>query len=305
MIDAEALLKRYSHYLRFVEAKQDKTIEAYSRDVKAYLDYLMHHQIIALEGINHQVIADYLLSLSAQHTSSSRYRYIVSIRSFHRYLLRNGLMTYDPTLNLQVKQQSQRIIHTMTVDEVRKLLSFPLDKPIDYRDYTIILLLFSCGLRASECCDLRFSQVYLEEQFLRILGKGDKERVIPMSSYLIEFMSHYLSVVRPLWEKGSHDRVFISPKGKALSRNTLYNMIQYRSREVSLDKKISPHVLRHAFATNLLDHHADLRSIQELLGHSSIATTQIYTHVDATRIVQAYDQFHPGLNIKKGSKENE
>ncbi|PKM69437.1 MAG: hypothetical protein CVU94_03980 [Firmicutes bacterium HGW-Firmicutes-19] len=191
---------------------------------------------------------------------------------------------------------------TLTRTDINRLLqSFPSTPLAEYQK-TICEVLFATGLRVSELCQLQFQQVYTEEGILRIIGKGDKERIIPIGKSALQAYKNYVEHIRPHWLKKGSSAVFIGPNGKQLSRQYVWAMLKYKSKELGFEPNISPHTLRHSFASALLEGGADLRIIQELLGHSDISTTQIYTHIETSRLHKNYDEFHPGRLL---DKENE
>jgi integrase/recombinase XerD len=218
-------------------------------------------------------------------------RQLSVLRGFHAFVADKDPLLTDPTDTLPGIRKIERLPQSIPTTEVDVLLEgeqghLDLDRPL-------IDLLYSCGLRVTELVTLQLNQVFLEEGFLRILGKGNKERIVPMADATRSSLRHYLVNVRPLWQKSRTANVFINAKGKPISRQYVYTMLVSKERQLGLKTHLTPHKLRHSFATVLLNGGADLRVVQELLGHSDIRTTQIYTHVEERRLRNAYDEHHP------------
>jgi site-specific recombinase XerD len=217
-----------------------------------------------------------------------------SIRSFHRFISFKYDLK-DPTLNLEVKNKSKRLPIFATIDEVDKIMAYFTNENQDVLNHALLETIYCCGLRVSECTKLTVSQVNLEQKILRVLGKGSKERIIPIPENSLAVIKNYYNNVRPLWLKKRTNLFFINRFGKHITTEYVENMIKFVCEEVGITKKITPHKLRHSFATHLLEGGADLRTIQELLGHSDIRTTEIYTHVQKERLKESYNNFFPQL----------
>lgn len=306
MTTQNKFIQEYSNYLKFAVSKSANTQVSYLHDITLFLQEMKERGVNDITLLKTNDFQDYFAELHQTHKASSIYRRYIAIKSFYEFLQIKGYVTSDELSSVRVKQQGARVVKTLSLDEVEKLLSFPVTQPKDYLDKAVLSLIFICGLRVSECCQLKFSQIYMEERFLRILGKGDKERIIPVTKNALEILQSYLNDARALWPQSSKTKefVFINKKGNVITRNYVYNMIQLRGKVAGISH-ISPHMLRHTFATTLLDNQADLRVIQELLGHRDISTTQVYTHVDKQRLLKDYDQFHPQIKIEKGNKKDE
>lgn len=300
-------LNDFLHYIRYIEPKAKLTVESYRNDLEQYLDFLEKNNVENLKKVKFSDINYYLQSLKNDYALSSIQHKAVSIRQFHQYLLQMGIVNSDPSQYLDVKNMEDKLPHIVSVDSIDSLLSFNLEKDKDYLDKTILLLLYHSGLRVSELCALRFSHLYLDERWIRIMGKGSKERMVPISFESQKALKHYLNTIRPRWDLHHSDFVFINKKGMTISRQYIHTMIKYRSKEMGVTENISAHSLRHRFATSFLEAGVDLRYIQELLGHSDIATTQIYTHVNVKTMRSEYDQFVSGSSIanKKGGNDDE
>lgn len=297
----------FINYLTYANPKSKDTISAYQYDLKNFNYYLEANHITQLTEVKEKDIRAFYLSLEETHKRSSIYRTSVTIRSFFDYLVNIKSIDKNPCLLIKVKSQGKRIVQTLSTDEIKQLMSFSLNEDKDYLDLALCLVMFSGGLRVSEVSQLIVSQFYPSERMVRVRGKGNKERIVFLNDLTIRTLMDYIERIRSTWILKANNKdknlVFVNEKGKPISRYTIYNMIQYRCNQSGINKKISPHTLRHAFATQLLNQDVDLRVIQELLGHSDIATTQVYTHVDKKRILKDYDRFHPGSTLGKGEKD--
>lgn len=290
-------LVEYLNYLRYVAQYSKHTIEAYHSDLLIYLenrDTLNETQ----EGLR-----EFLRAFSNAHEMSSTARMMSSIRKFYEFLQVSRYIDYNPTDFISISQKKNKLPHYLTLKEIEQLVSFETIEPDDYLDLAIIELLYSCGLRVSELCDLKTSNIDTNEMIIKVLGKGEKERIVPFSSRALNALENYYTHSKSKWMKKLVNFVFINSKSKPLSRQSVYNRIISRAKQVGLQKHVTPHMLRHSFASSLINEGADLRSVQELLGHKDISTTQIYTHLDKKKQKEMYDRFHPGKQIEKGDKK--
>lgn len=290
----------FLHHCLLNEGKAKNTVDAYRRDLSNYRLF-MTEKGINLNQIVYKDIIDWINFIQQSKKPTSVNRMVSSVTGFHRFLFEQYKIV-DPTVKLSVSRAKNPLPKTLTRADVNRLLeSFP-STPIGEYQKTICELLFATGLRVSELCQLQFQQIYLEEAILRVIGKGDKERIIPIGKSALKAYRNYIENIRPKWLKKGSSVVFIGPNGKQLSRQYVWSVLKYKSEELNLHPKISPHTLRHSFASALLQGGADLRIIQELLGHSDISTTQIYTHIESGRLHRNYDEFHPGRLL---DEENE
>lgn len=293
----EDALDNYLHHLMNVELKSKNTIQAYITDVKAFIESIDSTVLLPLEvktsDLNH-----YLETLFTTRSNASLLRWISSLKHFYQFLDQRYKLTHNPTLNITSVHKTQRLPKVISIDEVHQILDLE-DPKLGSFHLAMIDLMYSCGLRVSELVQLEFNQLYLEEGYLRILGKGQKERMIPLANITKKNLNSYLTGQRIQWAKHKSTYVFIKANGKQVTRQYVYTMLKSKERAAGLLHPLSPHTLRHTFATALLEGGADLRIVQELLGHQDISTTQIYTHIDQKRLHEAYDQFHP-LRRKKG-----
>lgn len=289
-------LDEYINYLRYIAQYSNKTIEAYHSDLSIYL------QQRDTLNVKQEEIREFLRVFSKSHEMSSTARMISSIRKFYEFLQISKYIDYNPTDFLKVSQKKNRLPHYLSLDEVEQLVSFETIEPNDYLDLAIIEVLYSCGLRVSELCSLKTSNININDRIIKIVGKAEKERIVPISTRALDAIENYNTNAKRKWMVKLVNFVFINSKSKPLSRQSVYNRINQRAKQVGLQKHVSPHMLRHSFASSLINEGADLRSVQELLGHKDISTTQIYTHLDKKKQKEMYDRFHPGQQIDEGEK---
>lgn len=290
----------YLHHCMINDGKAKNTTDAYRRDLAQYRSFMIQKNL-HLDHVRHTDIIDWIGQLKETKKLTSVNRMVSTITGFHHFLSQHYQFS-DPTLKLSVLRAKTPLPRSLDRSQVERLIaSFP-KTPVGEYQQTIVVCLFSTGLRVSELCELTFRQLYLEEGILRIMGKGSKERVVPIGKSAILTLRNYLENIRPHWQKKGVSAVFIGPNGKQLSRQYIWSVLKYKSKELNINPPVSPHTLRHSFASTLLQGKADLRIIQELLGHSDISTTQIYTHIESGRLHRNYDEFHPGRLL---TEENE
>lgn len=291
------MINAFEQYLRYQLQLSSNTISSYITDL-----VLMGKELDKpLETLTSYEINDYFHGLSKSLKQSSLSRKMSALKGYYEFLMMKGTIVSNPASLLKVRKGEKKLPKYLTQEEVKQLLDFPLDTAQDYLDKVIIELLYSAGLRVSELISLTVSNYYREEQFLKIRGKGNKERMVPIAKRTKEAIDDYLanSTSKP------STRLLVNSKNMALSRQFVYNRLKKRQEEAGLQKEISPHVLRHSFASALINNEADLRVVQELLGHSSISTTQIYTHLASDSKKNMYNHYHPGQFLKRGKKVNE
>lgn len=282
------------------DGKSEKTIISYRRDLTIYRTFLEKNNIINIENVKDTDIKKFVTSLNIEYSVNSINRIKTSIRNLHKFL--NFKYNYkDPSITVQVNKREKRLPIYCTIDEIEQIMNYFGDSQKDILNKSLLETIYGLGLRVSECTNLRINQVNLDVGFVKILGKGNKERIIPIPNRTKDLMYKYFNEIRPIWSynKSNSNRFFINDKGKPLYSKYIENLLNKVVDEIGLSKKITPHKLRHSYATHLLEGGADLRTIQELLGHSDISTTEIYTHVDAKRLKNVYSNFHPLAN-KKG-----
>ena len=291
----EKMVRAYTRYLKLQRNYSANTLDAYLRD----LDKLLH--FLSVEGISpaDAKLADLQRFAASLHDIGigprSQCRILSGVRTFYHFMLLDGYVADDPSELLESPQLGEHLPEVLTVEEVDLLeKSIDVSKPEGHRNRAIIEVLFSCGLRVSELVTLKKSNLYLDEQYVRVMGKGSKERLVPISPRAIEELDNWFSVRDTLKIKpGEEDYVFLNRRGAHLTRTMILIMIKKQAEEAGIRKTISPHTLRHSFATALLEGGADLRVIQALLGHESIGTTEIYTHIDVTTLRGEILQHHP------------
>ncbi len=286
-------LDRYLESATFEKGLSEKSLAAYGADLRHYLAYLAQNTIERLDNVLREDIVDYLYALNEQGLQPrSIARHLSALRSFHRFLLSEHLLAQDPTETMESPKMTASLPRVLRLDEVERLLDAP-DKlePPNIRDAALLALFYACGLRISELINLPVHHVSLEESQVRVLGKGSKVRLIPLGRRALERLIPWMR----LRSEGTirDDTLFLNVRGKRLNRVAVWKLIKQYARLAGIQQEVTPHMLRHSFATHLLDNGADLRAVQEMLGHSDISTTQIYTHVSIDRQTKAHRKFHP------------
>jgi len=291
------LLSQYLSYLRFEKNLSENSISAYKKDLERYLNYLNTQHITRPGDIQTKHIRRLLQGLSELGLSaSSLARNLSSIRSFHMFLIAEDLIKANPSEHVDGPKLRRYLPSVLTFDEIEMICNdIPLDTALGIRDRAMIEVLYACGLRISELLSLLLREIYSRDEFIRIIGKGSKQRLVPISKRALIWIRKYLDESRPLLDKyrRAEGIAFLSIRGKAMSRMGFWKILNKYIRNSGIRKEIHPHTFRHSFATHLLEGGADLRAVQEMLGHSDISTTQIYTHLDRTYLQQEYKDFHP------------
>lgn len=292
----ETIIEEYLKFIQIEKGLSENTIGAYRRDLKKYQLYMQEQKIAHIDFIDRQTIQECLGSLIDQGASAkSIARFISTIRSFHQFALREKYAAKDPTVLIETPKYEKKLPDVLDVEEVIQLLETPdLTKNNGYRDCTILELLYATGMRVTELIQIEIDDVNLIMGFVKVYGKGNKERIIPLGDTVIEYLDTYINTVRPqLLKKTVTNVLFLNLHGRPLTRQGIWKLIKQYGLRANITKTLTPHTLRHSFATHLLENGADLRAVQEMLGHSDISTTQLYTHVSKTQIRQMYNQFHP------------
>jgi len=269
------------------------TLAAYRSDLKIFNKWLAEKSFIS---VNSKHIQDYFSDRQKNNIgSSTQARILTCLHSFYQYLLANQLIKKDPTEQLSQPKLEKKLPVFLNIQEVEKLLEAPSSSSLfGQRDRAMLELLYSCGLRVSELINLSYHNINLKEEFIRIHGKGNKERVLPMGEVAIDYLMKYETNARPmLLKNGQSDSYFLSNRGSAMSRQNFFYIIKAYANQVGIDKPLSPHSLRHAFATHLVQKGADLRSVQLMLGHSDISSTQLYTHIQNAQLKAQHAKHHP------------
>lgn len=293
------MLARLEQFLIFLAAERGLS-KAYQISVRQTLEFFqqwMETNELPLEKVTDRHITEFSLFLKQKgHSRNSRRIEMVHVRIFFRWLHTTNRLAHDPTQHLEAPKPAFMLPETLDEPTIRKLIENvnPDEMPLGCRDRAILELLYACGLRVSELINLKLEHYDEEDQFFRITGKGDKTRYVPIGQQAVTALKAYLSKARPmLVGKQTRSHIFLSRRGQALTRERIRQIIKERAAQAGIDKRVYPHLIRHSFATHLLEHGADLRIIQELLGHADISTTQIYTHVEQARLINTHRQFHP------------
>ncbi len=288
------LVDEFITYLRVERGLAENTIQAYSRDLVRFITYLESRNLNPLK-ISRNEIRDYLGSLIQDLSKRSRARNISAIKTFFRFLVSEGRMKENPARLLETPRMQRKLPDILSLDEVEQLLLQPnITTPLGQRDRAMLELLYATGLRVSELVHLRLLDVNLEAGYVKTLGKGSKERLVPFGEKALQALQSYLSDGRPALLKDGHPPyLFLNFRGKLLTRQGFWKIIKNHGRMAGIKKSIKPHGLRHSFASHLLEAGADLRSVQVMLGHADITTTQIYTHVTRERLKEIHGRCHP------------
>lgn len=269
------ILSGYNYYLKVERGLSPNTVKAYTADIEGFYEFLRHRGV-TLRDASSSDISDYIISVSDYLSKRSQARLLSSLNSFFDYLVSEGERKDNPSSSVDSPKLGKYLPVVLSVEEVRAILNAAPNK----RDRAILEVLYGCGLRVSEVCSLKISEVYLKDMFVKVMGKGSKERLVPMAPSTASAIMDYLSV-RSESDAGCEDVLFLNRFGRALSRVAVFKMVKSVALVAGVDKNLSPHTFRHSFATHLIENGADLRVVQEMLGHESILTTEIYTHVDS------------------------
>lgn len=295
-------LDLYLQFIRLEKGLSENSVVSYENDLNRYLGYISHTAKISdLGGVTLNHIEEFLDHLVDQEllTASSLARNISSIRGFHEFAVLEGFAQANPAELLELPKKAQKLPEILSPDEIASMLDSPdIETPAGIRDKAILETLYGTGMRVSELTDLEPDRMFFEIGFIRVIGKGNKERLVPVGEFAQEALEHYLEHARPLFfnprkAEKANNKVFLNQRGGALTRMSVWNIVQKAAKEADITKNVYPHIFRHSFATHLLEGGADLRAVQEMLGHSSILTTEIYTHVDRSLLHQVHKQYHP------------
>ncbi|RYD02537.1 tyrosine recombinase XerD [Desulforamulus aquiferis] len=293
----ERWLEEFINYLAVERGLAKNTLASYRIDLSQFLSFLKKQGVSSLSEANRNHILTHLYKLQKEGKAPATIsRHLAALKHFYRFLLAEGAVAEDYTLNLESPKLAQRLPQVLSTGEVENLLSQPqLVDPAGMRDKAMLELIYATGIRVSEMVALDIQHVELEMGYIRCFGKGSKERIIPLGSVAARFVQEYLARARVKLTKGKPENqaLFVNVQGKRLTRQGFWKIIKKYAREGKIDKPITPHTLRHSFATHLLENGADLRSVQEMLGHADISTTQIYTHLTKLRLREVYSKAHP------------
>jgi len=295
------LVDEYLHHLSLEKNASPNTIASYKRDLERYCGYLQTEGIADPNQITTERAAQFLSVLQRDGLAApSVMRCLSAVRGFHRFLLADGITTVDPTETLDSPRQRRSLPGVLTRDEVEDILAQPAPLPGDrknlwLRDKAILEVLYATGIRVSELTTLRQADLYAEEGMVKVFGKGSKERLVPIGPSAVRWIGRYRAECRILLQRrmATQDVLFLNARGGPLTRVAIWQIVQRYAKQAGITQNVHPHTFRHSFATHLLEGGADLRAVQEMLGHADISTTQVYTHIDRTYLKQEYDRFHP------------
>jgi integrase/recombinase XerD len=290
----QRLLPDYLATLVVERGLSANSVDAYRRDLESFGRWLAARDLDA-PGCERAHLSRYVTDLRGRGLAArSAARALAALRGLFRYMLERGIVTQDPTLELQSPKLMHALPHFLATAQVDALLAAPdVEKPLGVRDRAMLETLYATGVRVSELVSLTLGQLRLDPGFVRVWGKGDKERIVPVGSHAREWLARYLENVRPALDTRRDEHVFLTVRGGGMTRQTFWHLVKRHGRSAGIATYLSPHVLRHSFATHLLEHGADLRAVQAMLGHADISTTEIYTHITRERLRQLYDSKHP------------
>lgn len=287
-------IDEFINYCFFEKGLSDKTLESYKNDLKVYKEYLNDKTIEKVEKISSDNIKDFLKDRNGVEETTTIAHNLTVIKNFHSYLLRQKIVNTDVSEFIERPKLRKYLPKTLSMEDIDKLLDIKLETPFDYRNKAMLELLYGTGLRVSELVNLTLTDIDYTNCILRVMGKGSKEREVPLGEYSIHYLKLYLNKRNELLKEGvSCDKIFLNNHGKGMTRQGFFKNLKAILKEKGLNPEVSPHTLRHSFATHLISHGADLRSIQEMLGHSDISTTKIYTRVSDDKVKQDYEIYHP------------
>lgn len=287
----------YRHYLKIERGMADNTITSYSLDVEKLMNWLEEHEIKATPAsIAEEEVQQFIYSLAKKVNSRSQARIISGLRGFFNYLVFEDYRKTNPLELIESPKTGRKLPDTLSTEDIDALIgAIDLSKPEGERNRAILETLYGCGLRVSELTDLRLSDLFFKEGFIKVTGKGNKSRFVPIAEATCKYIDLYLTHIRSHQDiqKGHEDTLFLNRRGKKLTRAMIFTIIKRLTEATGLRKKVSPHTFRHSFATHLLENGADLRAIQQMLGHESITTTEIYVHLDRSHLRKVMEEFHP------------
>jgi len=297
-MNTQSYLKGFSAYLKLERSLSGNSIEAYLNDVDKLVQYyLFIDKNLSLNDVTLTDLRAFITWLNeVGMQANTQARVISGIKAFFAYLMQENIVDDDPTAMLEAPKVSRKLPDTLNIHEINDLIdAIDASKPEGMRNKAIIEMLYGCGLRVTELVELRLSNIYAETEFIKVVGKGNKERLVPIGSVALKLLDIYTTQIRVHLniKKGQEDFIFLNRSGSRLSRISVFNLIKSLAEKTGIHKSISPHTLRHSFATHLIEGGADLRAVQEMLGHASITTTEIYTHLDRDYLKSVIIQFHP------------
>ena len=290
-MNIEDAIEDFINYCIFEKGLSDKTKESYRNDLEVYKLYLNDCGINYVSNISKDNIKDFIKERSIEEASTIAHNLTV-IKNFHKYLLKEGVVNEDVSLYIERPKLRKLLPKSLSIEDVDLLLDIKLNSPFDYRNKAMLELMYGCGLRVSELINLEINDIDIINCQIRILGKGSKERIVPLGEYSIDYLKKYLDIRDELLKQKSCSKLFINNHGLGMTRQGFFKILKKLLKEKGLNPNVSPHTLRHSFATHLINRGADLRSIQEMLGHSDISTTKIYTEVTDEKVIDDYNNYH-------------
>ncbi len=297
MTKVENDLTEYLHYLTIERGLSKNTIESYRRDLISYIEFLTMNQVENWSEVDRYLVLTFLQQLKDEEKAAGTViRMVSSLRRFHQFLKQERLCDTDPMLHIDTPKKAQTLPKTLSMKEVECLIETPdTNTTLGLRDRAMLEVMYATGLRVSELTELKLSDLHLSLGLIQTIGKGDKERIIPLGDLAIEWIEKYMKYSRVKLEKpGKRElNLFLNHHGKGLTRQGVWKNLKAIVKKAGIEKEVTPHTLRHSFATHLLENGADLRVVQELLGHADISTTQIYTHITKQRMTSVYKTYHP------------
>ena len=296
----EDAITDFLNYCVFEKGLSDRTKMSYENDLKVYEEYLKNQSITTVEGITSDHIKDFLKIRNKEESSTIAHNLTV-IKGFHTYLLKEKIVSNNSSEFIERPKLRKALPKTLSIEDVDSLLTIPLETPFDYRNKAMLELMYGCGLRVSELINLEIGDIDMTNCLIRIMGKGSKERDIPLGEYAIYYLELYLKERHLLLKANTCTKLFVNNHGKGMTRQGFFKILKKLLKEKGLNPDVSPHTLRHSFATHLINRGADLRSIQEMLGHSDISTTKIYTRVSDEKVIEDYNEYH--FRSKKASDD--
>lgn len=297
-MDWNSTIKGFKAYLMLERSLSENSVEAYLRDIGKLRDMIQEEELgLSPEEVDLELLQRFVTQLYDKELNDrSQARTISGIRAFYRFMLMEDMIDTDPTQLLEAPKLSRKLPDTLSYDEIMKLIAaIDLSTPEGTRNKAMLETLYSCGLRVTELIELRISNLHFDVEFIRVIGKGDKERLIPIGDDAIKYINIYRDTTRNQIniKPGQEDILFLNRRGAQLTRVMVFTIIKDLAKKANIHKKISPHTFRHSFATHMIERGADLRAVQQMLGHESITTTEIYTHLDREFLRDTIDKYHP------------
>lgn len=290
-------LRDYQYFLKIERGLSENSISAYSQDILKLTRFLSEHDLkYTPESIGSNTVERFVYSSSKEVSARTQARTISGLRNFFDFLIFEDYRKENPTDLIEAPKIGRKLPDTLSEKEINQIIAqIDLSKPEGERNRAMIETLYSCGLRVTEMIQLKISDLFFEEGFIRVIGKGNKQRFVPINGYMIKLIENYKNLIRCKLkiQKGYEDTLFLNRRGKQISRNMVFMILKDLTEKAAIHKTVSPHTLRHSFATHLLENGADLRAIQQMLGHESITTTEIYMHLDKSHLKAVVEKYHP------------